>query len=249
MASRYTRDEIIDRGLNLAHSSTLDAHDKNGGVISPNAYSVQWLQQALDMYHIRYPFSGDVTNVAMTIPIGSDVTYVTGTPTVFLPTNFMLDCIHGLIVNYGEGLRRLRRVSFQRWLDVYNPSVINPQQRAVIYAIFGEKIHIAPLTVQAANATLWYFAQPAALDANDKPKFPDENTLIEYVRIKALEWTKQYAPGTAIGFLQKEIGRLKVAGLLNEPEFTEFQIDQTVIDERNLNTVTSWMGQVGPILT
>ena len=234
--ARYTRDEIITIGLDLAHSSTLDQHDRKGGVIDSNAYSVKWLQQALDMYHSRYPFSGDVTSAAIVIAINNDV--------VTLPDDFMLDARNGLLVNFSSGVQRLARLSFQRWLDIYNPSIGKPQTVPSVYSIFGEAIHIAPLTSVSYSGTLWYFAQPSLLEASDYPKFPDEWVLVEYIRIKALEWIKQYAPGTASGYMQKELGRMKQAGLLNEPEYDVFPLENTPLADRGVSNRNDWMGSI-----
>src|SRR5437773_6888318 len=97
MTGRYTRDEILIQGIELASSPVIVAHDMPTGTIDINAYSIKWLQNAMDMFHKRYPFSTDVTSTSLTIPAGSSDAYLTATPSKYLPTNFILDVRDGLL--------------------------------------------------------------------------------------------------------------------------------------------------------
>lgn len=238
----YTRDEILDKALSLIDAATLNHHDRRGGIIDPNAFCISWLQQSLDMYHSRYPFSADVTSAAMTISINQSHLTVTATPTLYVPANFMLDVKHGLVLTINSQTRRLPRKAFPQWLDVYNASLTQPQIAPLLYTIHGGRMHIAPLTTTAYAATLWYFAKPAPLVADSVPNFPDDWVLVEYVRIKGLEWLKQHPPGTASAYMRKELGAMKQAGLLNETEFDAFPIEQTVIAGRDGTDRNLWMG-------
>lgn len=248
MGNRYVRDEIIDRALNLIHSSALDAHDKSGGVINSNAYTIQWLQDCLDKYHIEYPFSGDVMDVPVTFTSGQRYLTITSTGDD-LPTDYSIDVKDGIFYSRGNSLVRLQRKSLQEWLPFYTRSVNTPQQFPIVYCKFQGKFNLAPVFNTSLTGTLWYFSRPPVLNASSYPAFPDETCLIEYVRIKGLEWTKQYPPGTAEAYFRKALGRLKMAGLLDEPEFTVFPIEQSVMTDYGAGTGYAFLGQVGPVLS
>ena len=56
--NRLTRDQIINRALDLADSSVLDAKDRpSNPTIEIDAISLKWLQEALDLFAKRFPFS------------------------------------------------------------------------------------------------------------------------------------------------------------------------------------------------
>src|SRR5438034_2801722 len=234
MTNRYTRDELITKGLNLAMASTLDAHERKGGLISPNAYAIDWLQQALDMVHKKYPFSLDITSVKMVIT--ANISYLTllDNPNLFLPENFELDVKDGLVVDFSNEVRRLKRLPFPHWLDVYNSSFNRKQARPQAYCFWDDKIQIAPVTEAAYPGALWHYRLPSVLGPTDKPKFPDEWVLVEFIRIKGREFINQYPPGTAEQYLAKQMSRLKQAGLLHDAEVDYIPLEQGIVGERVL---------------
>ena len=248
MSARYTRDEILSRALDLVNSSTLSNHDRPGGVISSNAYAIQWLQDGLDKYHTQYPFSGDLTDVGVSFTPNQRYLTITSTG-LAIPTDFSVDARNGLYLYDGAGYRRLFRKSFQDWLPTYTQSLGRVAQFPSVYCKFQGKINVAPVFSGTYTGTLWYFSRPPVLTASDFPAFPDETVLIEYVRIKGLEWTKQYPPGTCEAYFMKALGRLKMAGLLDEPEYDVFPIEQSLMTDYNVPGVFSWLGQIGPVLS
>jgi len=241
--SRYTRDELIDRALNLINSSPLSNHDRPGGVISPNAYCIQWLQDCLDKYHTQYPFSGDLTEVGVTMTANQRHLTVTSGGAV-LPSDFSVDVRNGIYLLSGSTYRRLIRKSFQDWLPIWMRSQNQAQQFPEYYCKFQGKINLAPLFNTTYTGNMWYFSKPGVLSAGTIPQFPEETCLIEFIRIKGLEWTKQYPPGTAEAYFQKAMGRLKTAGLLDEPEFDAFPIEQTMVGDYQIPRAFTWMGPV-----
>jgi hypothetical protein len=242
---RYTRDEIIIQGIELSASPTVIQHDIPGGILQPNAYAIKWLQNALDMFHNKFPFSGDVQSTSITLPVGSHDIYLTGSPSVYLPTDYILDIRNGIIINYNNQLFRLKRVSFQDYLsaDLSNQNITNAV-RPSCYTKINERFKFTPLITSALTGTLWYFAMPALLDYNDYPAFPDEQTLIEFIRLKALEWTRSIEVGTAVAYMNKELARFRADGLLDDAEYDVAPLENNqVIQDGQLFNRNNWMGR------
>ena len=231
MSGRYSRDELISIALELLDASTLTQHDMKGGIVSSNAYSIKWLNEALDSYHLRYPFSGDITAVDMVIDGTLSYMTLATSPQAFLPDDFMLDCRDGVILQQSSGFTRLFRGNFQTWLDTYNATFNMPQNTPRSYAIWQGKIQLAPVPSVGYTAILWYYARPALLTATDRPDFPDEYVLIDFIRIKGLERLNQAAPGTARQYMQKEMARLRSIGLLHDAEEERMHISQSIVGD------------------
>ncbi len=245
--SRYVRDEIISQGLELASSPTLSNHDMPLGVIDPNAYSIKWLQNALDMFYRKYPFASTVQKVNMTIQAGVEDLVVTSDTTRYLPTDFIIDCRDGLLASFGDGGNlqqyRLQKQSFQYWLD----QTLNVQRistnRAGFYTIINRRIKITPNVIENTAAGLWYYALPVAVGPLDQPDFPDEWTLIEFLRLKALEWSRAVEPGIAQVYMTKELSRFQSAGLLQDSEYESVPIrNNQVFNDQTYIQRNSWMG-------
>ncbi len=245
--TRYVRDEIISQGLDLASSPTVSQHDMPGGVVQPNAYAIKWLQNALDMFHRQYPFASDIVTATMTIPVNADDIYVTSLgSTGYLPTDFILDMRNGLFVSIGGRNKQIFRKSFQYWLPQAQSMQNTPQQSPSIYAIANNRIKIAPRVSTALSGTLYYYQLATALGPNDACNFPDEWTLIEFIRLKALEWTRAIEPGTAQNYFSKQLAGLRSSGLLNEPEYEDgipIENNQSFTEGMNVNRNT-WMGSI-----
>lgn len=244
MASRYVRDEIISQALDLAASPTVTAHDMPGGVVQPNAYAIKWLQNALDKFHRKYPFSSDIQDVTLTLQANNVDVVVTSDTTLYLPTDFIIDVRNGLEASYNGSSYRLTRKSYQYWLNYKLGNQNTTATRALVYTIINNRIKVLPLLSTAQSATLHYYALATALDANDPVNFPDEWTLIEFVSLKAKEWTRSIEVGTAEIYLTKQLAGLRSSGLLNEPEYEDgipLENNQS-FNESSLINRNSWMG-------
>lgn len=246
--ARYTRDEIIAQGLDLAASPTVLQHDMSGGVVNENAWAIKWLQNALDMFHRKFPFSSDIASVAVTIQGNNTDVVLTSDGVSYLPTDFMIDVRNGLVVTINNQTFRLTRKSFQYWLSVYNYSgntSFSSLSQGGLYCIVNNRIKVAPLTTTSQAGTLWYYALPALLTATSTPPFPDEWSLIEFIRLKALEWTRSIDVGTAQMYLQKELARFKANGLLNEAEYDVIPLENNqVLPDGALLNRNAWMGNI-----
>src|SRR6266571_1549543 len=114
-----------------------------------------------------------------------------------------------------------------------------------IYTIIQERIKVAPVVSNNIPGTLWYYKMPSIASASTYIHFPDEWTLIEYVHIKAMEWNRSVDLGTGQMFLEKELARLKAAGLLNETEYDVVPIENNqVLVDTPLVDRNSWMGDI-----
>jgi hypothetical protein len=103
---------------------------------------------------------------------------------------------------------------------------------------------ITPTPTIATQCYLWYYALPPRIEANQKPKFPNDYVCIEYLRIRALEWAGIFEPGTAHKFCEKIVSSMKAAGLMNEPEDDEIPMDEQVYQRRGWGTNrNNWMGK------
>jgi hypothetical protein len=230
--NRYTRDEVLHTALDMADVATLEVHDRPDGVILPKAHSIKWLQNMLDMFYNRYPFAGEVVKAAMLVQAHQeDVLLATPpevipgeiAPSLYLPHDFAIDVTDGLIIPYGEStFYRVKKIAFQPWLRVqtFYRSAQAPQARVLYYTIINNRIKTVPLIAQSVLADLWYYRLPPVLEANDIPRFPDDWTLIEYVRLRAMEWVRHPAVpiGTAKAYAEAELSADRQAGLLQRSE-------------------------------
>ena len=167
--SRYTRDEIIVQGLELADVPTCTEDNMPGGIVKENAKAVKWLQNAMDKYHRKYPFSSDVAEVEL-IAIANDYDLrLSSDLTLYLPEDFILDVEDG--IEYPGN--RLYRKDYQEYLS----SRIGLQSRAslrpTIYCIINERIKVLPLVSESLTLTLHYYKLAAALEPEDVVNFPD----------------------------------------------------------------------------
>jgi hypothetical protein len=252
MPNRYVRDELISIALQMAQLPNLEVHDMPNGVVQQNAFSIQWLQDILDFWYHMVPFSATVRKISLTCTANSD--------NILLPTDFILDVRNGLLVrkvpdNANSYERRLR-TPLQKFINrqmMYQGAVnVN---FPLYYCVAGDDgnvltqrqtMLITPTPTINTQCQLWYYQLPAKLEANQKPKFPNDYCCIEYLRIRAHEWQGLYEPGTAQKFCDKIVASMKSAGLMNEPEDDEIPMDEQVYIRRNQDSTNTyaWLGPV-----
>lgn len=248
MPNRYSRDELIKIALQMAQLPNLDIHDIPGGVVQPDAFSIQWLQDILDFWYHMVPFSSTVMSATLNMSANSNV--------VVAPTDFILDVRNGYLVQTissdSLSYKRMYRLPFQKWL---NRSLMSQKSTNVqypsVYCVIGKSggtqiIRVSPTPTQAVLGTLWYYQLPPTLTSSDIPTFPNDYVITEYIRIRALEWARIFDPGTAQRFCEKMVAGMKSAGLMNEPEDDEIPFDDLVYRRQptsGLYTTYSWMGE------
>lgn len=249
MPCRYTRDEIIKIAINQARLPNLEVHDCPEGVVQQDAYAIEWVQSIVDFWFHMMPFSSTVIKV--------DITCIAHSDSITLPTDFIIDVRNGLLVqtvlNDSNSYKRRRRLPLQKFInrqetfqgavDVHYP---------LYYCIAGDNgdtqhaqqtMLITPTPTISTLCKLWYYKLPPVLDANQSPKLPSDYVAIEYVRLRALEWSGIFEPGTAQKFCDKIVSGMKAAGLMNETEDDEIPFDDEVYIRRNTGWNNySWMG-------
>jgi hypothetical protein len=248
MASRYTRDEIISQALDLAHSPTVSAHDSPEGVLDPNAWTVKWLENALNFFHRLYPFSSDVTQAAMTVGASStDVLLVTpALHSLYLPDDFIVDIRNGLFFLVGTREVPLRRVDYQRWLKLKVSYQNIPVNEPLCYTLVQKRYKIIPMVSQTSLLTAHYFALPVSPGPDEFVDFPDEQCLIDFLVLRILEHTRarNVNPGTAQVYLRQQLAGFKAAGLLGRSEYEDgIPLENAHSISEYTTSLNDWMGK------
>jgi hypothetical protein len=242
MPSRYTRDELIRIAISMAQVPNLEHHDIPNGVVQVDAFAIQWLQDILDFWYHMVPFSSTVTKTS--VPV------LAQTNDIPLPDDFILDVRNGYIVQATSettSKRRTHRVPLQTWInrDLYYQSTTNPSHNTCpgFYMIQDGMLKVTPQSSVARSAELWYYALPPILESHQKPTFPNDYVITEYIRIRALEWCRAIEPGIAQKFCDKIMASMKANGLLNEPEDDAIPFDDLTYRHHGTGqTAFSWMG-------
>lgn len=228
--NRYTRDELLSRALDLIDSSALDQKDRPRGVIEPNALTIGFLQDGLDFFHNMFPFTGLVKKQTYTF---------SGTTDYTLPTDFIHDCRDGVRVLQTDPKVKIRLLrKSQSWILGRDTTRIG---QPYAYLIRGKTLVIFPTPDKSyTGGELWYFAMPAPLDADDIPEFPDDWTLIEYVRYRGKEWTGELPAGEAIKFCTSVVAKLQASGLGNEADNDALELDHGIFRPTGSEAARPW---------
>lgn len=237
MPNRYCRDELIVTALNMSQAVQLIRHDCPDGVVQIDAYSIQWLQDIIDFWYHMVPFSSGVTDIQLNIPA-----HTTEIP---VPENFILDVRNGYIIQQTDSLtskRRMIRVPLQKWINRDLSYQGQTADSSIFYMVQGRVIKVTPQSSTVKQARLWYYFLPPALYSEEKPLFPNDYVIVEYLRIRALEWCRHFEPGTAQKFCDKIVGGMKAAGLMNEPETDEIPFDELTYHPHGRIDAYSWLG-------
>lgn len=242
MLNRYCRDELILKAFDQVQVPNLKVHDAPDGTVLPEAFTIGWMQDILDFWYAMVPFSTTVTKT------GLNATANTGTIT--LPDDFILDVRNGyitrLVPDNPNSMQRRHRLPFQKFLrrQLFFQGTTSCNY-PYFYCVLGHVLHITPIPTIDTLGDIWYYQMPAVLEANDKPVVASDYVLIEYLKIRMLEWVGKYEVGTAQKFCDKILGGMKAAGLLNEPEDDEIPFDEmTYTNHGGRGQPSTWMGPV-----
>jgi len=233
-ANRHTRDEIINRGLDLADSAALDQHDRPAGVVDSGAFSINWLQDVIDMFAKEFPFSATIS------PTPDTVTFSAGASTFSAPSLMIKDYRNGILLANNAG--RLQRKSLDVLLNVRTGS--GARGKPLIYALAGSTFHFRPEADVEYTGTLWSYKLPSVLASSTVPDFPDESILVDYIWLKAQEWHRLVQAGTAYNFARDQIKKLIAAGVGNEAEPDDIPYDSDFAGPFDQDP-NAWMGKVG----
>lgn len=234
--NRLTRDEILGRALDMVDSPSLDQKDRPGGVVQPNAMCIGWLQDALDLFHRTFPWTGLITSVAVNL--------VSGTASYTLPTNYTQDVHDGLRImqTSPQIKRRLLRKSFS-WL-LSKDTTTDAKGTPEVYVILPNTIRVWPIPDTSYTAELWYYSLPTVLTPSQRPTFPDDWTLVEYVRLRGKEFTTEAEAGTAIKYARATISELLKSGLGIEGDLDDLPLDRGTWrgSGNTTSSMSDWMG-------
>lgn len=252
MPNRYTRDQLIRSGLQMAQLPNLEIHDMPDGVVLPDAFSITWLQDIIDWWYHMVPFSTTI----VTAPLNATA----NVSTITLPADFIVDVRNGYLTQRIPGdvksLRRSARLSYQKFInrEITHQKVTNALF-PIYYCVNGitkvdntphQILNMCPTPSISTVGFLRYYALPARLNGDDIPLFPASRIMTEYIRIRACEYMHVYDPGTAEKYCDKLLLGVKASGLLNEPEDDEIPFDEQVhIKASDRSTYSyQWMGPV-----
>jgi hypothetical protein len=241
-ANRLTRDEILLDALKMAEVPSLNVLDvsngnPNTGTINPGAMTIGWLQRGVDLFHGRFPWSAVVEVV-----IGS---FTAHNPIYAVPANFILDVKDGLLVEVNGKMQRVLRKPIQNAISLgYNI----PDGVPRIYTFSGTSFVVAPTPAENYPGQLWFYGLPAALTGSTIPRFPSDLVLIEFVRVRAMEWIRAAPPGAALRYAETQVYEIRKSGLGNEPENEDVPLDPHTFgygSGRGPGDNWGWLGEVG----
>lgn len=225
MPNRLNRDQILIRALDLLDSAALDAKDRPSATIVSTAITIGWLQEALDFFHKKFPFSSTIATAPINLGEGGN--------TITPPSDLILDYRNGIILADDKG--RLLRKSLSNILNRATATKGPP----AVYTLRGGIIQTWPKANQSYNGTLYYYQLPSVLTANVVPSFPDDSVLTDYVWLKGREWHKDVPPGTARKYAEDVVRSLQASGLGVEAEEDEIPLDPSFAGR---SSPSDWMG-------
>jgi len=240
--NRLSRNDILNDALDMVDSQALDLKDRPGGTLVPAALSIRWLQRGLDIFHRAFPWSGTITTGSLSL--------TTSTNTVALPSDFVMDKRDGIkIVQTSPAInRRLLRKSLDWLLDQNATATATGEPGA--YVIIGTNVTVVPWPKTSYTATLWYYKLPAALAPNERPNFPDDEVLVEYVHLCGKAWTGEKEPGVAMAYAKAMIDQLRKSGIGEESEVDALPLDRDRFRPSGSGWASDagWMGDAVPNL-
>ena len=225
--NRLTRDQILTAALNQVDSPTLDNKERPDGSTIAGTLGAEYLQEALDLFHKRFPLSADLKTSTLTLAKDST--------TVALPSDLILDVRDWVVLASDEG--RLYRRSLSKLLSMATLTRDKPTR----YCVRGSTLEYRPSPNKDYTATLWYYGLPAVLGAATVPQFPDDYVLVKYVQLAYTEWLKLLPEGSAMVYANQVTQDLLKSGIGNEAEEDQIPVDRESFGERTVSR-TDWMG-------
>lgn len=239
--NRLTRDSICLRALDLADVPSLDTNDRPSGSIQSGAFTVEWLQEGIDFFYQNIPMAGVFTSVTVTLTQSGQMT---------IPNDFLVDLRDGLIIT-DDPRWRLVRVAGQEYVQraILGTASTSPSQPAYYFVqpptiFFFNRSGIVP--DKSYNGKLFYFQLPAVLQPGTVPNFPSDLVLVDYVRLKCLEYVRSVPAGTALEYAEKQVAKLRNSGLFNEPENDEIPLDARKFKRFDQGFYYDWLTPIVP---
>ncbi len=220
-ANRLSRDNILIQALDLADLPELDQHDRPAATIVTTAFSINWLQRVIDILYSEFPWAATIATQAISVSALNTAN--------FFPTDFILDVRNGIVLNIDGSSKQLIRRNFQDTLafQVKNNQGGNPTTaQPAMYSIQGRTVNLDVTPDRTYGGTLYYYQMPPVLIATDVPLFPSDTMLVDYILLRALEYGRKLAPGSAMKWLREvEIPTIRTSGIGMEPESDHIPLD------------------------
>lgn len=237
-----TRDAILNRALDMIAAPALNFNDRPSATIVSTAISIMWLQDALNLFYDEFPWAQTLKTASVTLAAAAN----TFTP----PADFIMDVRDGLYLPSSTtgGPLRLQRTPYGQLLArvIFTDTTSAGQGIPKRYTVLSPtSIQYYPTADVAYAATIAYYARPAVLSATTVPvSFPSDLPLIEYVRLRGLEWIRAIDNGSALKYVLGQIADLRKSGLGFEPEDSTiaFDPDQFIPGGSASGTASGWMG-------
>lgn len=239
--NRLSRDQICLRALDLADVPSLDTNDRPSGTLVGGAFTAEWLQEGIDWFYQQVPMAGLFTNIPVTYTQSGQIT---------IPSDFLVDLRDGMVIT-DDPRWRLVRVSAQEYVQrsILGTASTAPSQPAYYFVqppliFFFNRSGINPDKSYAGK--LYYFQLPAALQGATIPNFPSDLVLVDYVRLKCQEFVRAIPAGSALDYAERHVGKIRKAGLFNEPENDEFPLDPRKFKRFDQGFYYDWLTPIVP---
>jgi len=220
-----SRDAILIQALDMADLPELNQHDRPAGTIASTAFSINWLQRAVDEVLAEFPWGGQVTTAALTI---------TGANTAnAAPADMLKEVREGVQLQItSNSVKTLIKRNLQDIIRFQAKSNVNgtnpPTGQPVFYCFTNRILRLDKVPDQTYTGTLWYYQYQAALTTSTVPLIPSDHALVEFVFLRALEYGRKIPPGSAMKMLREvEIPAIRTSDLGQEPESDHIELDRT----------------------
>ena len=102
--NRLSRDNLLIQALDMADQPELDQHDRPSTTIVSTAFSINWLQRAIDELFQEFPWAGTVASVTGTVSALNTLNLA--------PSDFILDVRDGFLLDVSGTTKSLIRRNF-----------------------------------------------------------------------------------------------------------------------------------------
>jgi len=227
-----TRDQILIQALDMLDNPELDKHDRPAGTIATGAFSTNWLQRGVDKFLEEFPWQSSILTTTAVLD---------STGVVVMPADFLKVLRDGVLIP-SEGFR-VRERGWQEYLDARAANY--PPGPPQIYVMRGTAMFLYPRPASSKpfDAEIWYHRRPGVLAASTVSEFPSDSLLIDFVRLRGLEWLRLLPPGSAEKWANDRITELRVSGLAGEPENQSLPLDPSRFRPSVNARPWDWMGR------
>lgn len=227
--------------MTLQTARRFDQKERPDGTNITGVLSQRWLQNYVDLFHQKFPLSSGLSCAT--------ITFQAGMAEYAFPTDFIQVYRNGMYliaVNNGDPVGRLRQTSLDKAIEFASQFPLRTGQPGRFVVTGNGIFQVFPTPDKSYNAEIWYYALPAVLGQSDIPPFPPDHILIDTLHLRQREWLQMVASGSALAYAHSAIAELQKAGISNEPEPDEIDLDPDVFRRPSNATRGDWMGDSVP---